>query len=115
MLQHAVPFGKMEATAIATLAFIFAATALTVLITLCYKGGNGDDSHHQKRHHNKTVASSRGQTNRDIETGDGVDPDIGKNFAVAAVAASTVMYGSGGEGGGDGGGGGGGGGEGGGS
>ncbi|KAD6454114.1 hypothetical protein E3N88_08820 [Mikania micrantha] len=89
----------MEATAIATLAFIFAATALTVLITLCYKGGNRGSSHREK-----TVVSIRGRSNRDVETEDVVDHDTVKNIAVAPVAASAVMYdgGNGGVGGGDG-------------
>lgn len=91
----------MEATAIATLVFIFAATALTVLITLCYKGGNGGDrgGNHQKKHHNKTVVTCRNQTNdHDIETGDGAGRcDIAKNIAASEpVAGSAVVYGGGG-------------------
>ncbi|KAL7584244.1 hypothetical protein Lser_V15G45491 [Lactuca serriola] len=81
----------MEATAIATIAFIFLASALTVVITLCYKDStHGGGSHHRKRHHKGTVGLCRGQTNRDIEIGDGMDPNRGKNLAAAAVV-STVL------------------------
>ncbi|KAJ0801547.1 hypothetical protein HanPI659440_Chr03g0118481 [Helianthus annuus] len=96
-------FGNMEATAITTIAFIFAASAVTVVITLCYKGGNGTGSRYQKRHHGKVVVTSREKISCDIETADGVGPDI----AVAPVEASIIVCGGGGSGGGRGGGGGG--------
>ncbi|KAI3755708.1 hypothetical protein L1987_55514 [Smallanthus sonchifolius] len=91
-------FGKMEATAITTIVFIFAASAVTVLITLCYKGING--GHYKKRHHKKIVVSSSRKINHDVETGDGEGPDMVKTLAAAPVEASVVMCGSGGAGGG---------------
>ncbi|KAI3804870.1 hypothetical protein L1987_26730 [Smallanthus sonchifolius] len=93
--------GKMEATAITTIAFIFAASAITVLITICYKGINGTTgSHYKKRHHRKIAVSSSRKINHDVETGDGEVPDIVENLAAAPVEASIVMCGSGGAGGG---------------
>ncbi|KAI3497193.1 hypothetical protein L1887_39626 [Cichorium endivia] len=87
----------MEATAIATIAFIFLASALTVLITLCYKHENHEGSSHQrKRHHRGTVVLCRGQTNRDIETGDGMKANREKNVAAAAVASTIMADGGGG-------------------
>ncbi|KAK1418122.1 hypothetical protein QVD17_27261 [Tagetes erecta] len=95
----------MEAAAIATLVFIFAATALTVLITLCYKGGDrGGNNHHGQMmkkniEHNKTTdhvvssCRSRSQTNDDdIETG-GADHIVMKNIGVSEPVAG---YGGGG-------------------
>ncbi|GJX46977.1 hypothetical protein Tco_0272167 [Tanacetum coccineum] len=90
----------MEAVAIALLVFIFVVLALTVLITLLYKGGSCDNnlgSHHKYIYRKSKMV---GQMGSHMENGVSLSADNGiANTAAAVVFVVGNTEGGGGDGG----------------
>ncbi|KAJ0869360.1 hypothetical protein HanRHA438_Chr11g0488351 [Helianthus annuus] len=95
----------MKAVAIAIITFMFVVLALTVLVTLLYKGGSDDGDGRLKKIHKRSTTD--GQTGHYMESGAAAADSgmsVATGVAVFTVVNNDVGGGSGGGGGGDGGG-----------